>query len=333
MQPPVSFKRLLGLGAVLIIVSLSARAQDNFDSEWNHFGLNLRTGFNVETKFSEPPVNGGYVKPDSSGSESTTWNWGYNSPSVISGGNLQINNTSAASDHSSQNPNVGYDFNYIRDITHDTWGQLGIKFGIGYSPINVNLNGISATATSTDYSLGGITAPASPYRGTYNGPGPIIDSTPTSVGSSVVTLPGTHNLDAALFDLRLGPAVNVPMSRRFSVQASAGLALGIIDSHFTFSDSAVGAPVTPPPPPVETEADHRNLVSSSPLSGGDTHTAILPGAYVEVGFAYRMTRSASVYTGAQFEYLGDFSQSAGGRSADIQLGATIFYELGLQFHF
>jgi hypothetical protein len=46
-----------------------------------------------------------------------------------------------------------------------------------------------------------------------------------------------------------------------------------------------------------------------------------------------MTRSASVYTGAQFEYLGDFSQSAGGRSADIQLGATIFYELGLQFHF
>ncbi len=338
MQTPVSLMRLLGLGAVLVAVPLSVRAQDNFDSEWNHFGLNLRTGFNIETKFSEPPINGGFVKPDSSGSESTTWNWGYNAPSVVVGApgsqTLELNNTGSGSEHSSENPNVGYDFNYIRDLGHEDWGQWGIKFGIGYSPIDVHDgNAINAVGTSTDYSLGSITAPQAPYKGTYGGPGPIIESTPTGASSGLIPIPGNHNVDAALFDLRLGPAINVPISKRFSVQVSGGLALGVLDSHFTFTDSGAAAPVvTPPPPPVE--SDHRNIVSSSSgVSGGNTRTGILPGAYVEVGFAYRMTRSASLYTGAQFEYLGDFQQSASGRSADIELGGTIFYELGLQFHF
>ncbi len=120
---------------------------------------------------------------------------------------------------------------------------------------------------------------------------------------------GNHNLDASLFDLRLGPSVNIPLGRRFSVQGSGGLALGVVDSHFTFTDSSLG------------------------VSGSGTHTGVLPGGYAELGFAYRVSRTASIYTGAQFEYLGDFRQSANGRSAELQLGATIFYELGVEFHF
>jgi hypothetical protein len=315
MQSPVSLMRLLGLGTALAVVPLSVHAQDNFDNDWNHFSLNLRAEFNIGAKFTEPGLNGGFVRQDSSGSDSQTWNWGYNSPSTVTSSEgsqtLHLVNSAQGSENATENGNVGYDFNFIRDIGHESWGQWGIKFGLGYTPIDFrDQSAISSSATSTEYNMGEVIAPNPPYVGTKTGPGPIISLQPegpsTTTSASIV---GNHNLDASLFDLRLGPAINVPIAKRFSVQGSGGLAVGVVDSHFTFADSGLH------------------------VSGGDTRTSALPGVYGEVGFAYRIARPASIYTGAQFEYLGDFHQSAAGRTATLQLGATIFYELGIQFHF
>jgi hypothetical protein len=84
----------------------------------------------------------------------------------------------------------------------------------------------------------------------------------------------------------------------------------VVSSHFTFND------ITP--------------VSAS---GGDNRTGFVPGAYAELGFAYRISRPVSVFTGAQFQYLENFQQNAGGRSAQLDFGQTVFYELGVEWHF
>jgi hypothetical protein len=88
----------------------------------------------------------------------------------------------------------------------------------------------------------------------------------------------------------------------------------VVHSYFTFADSsAAGGPIT--------------------ASGSSTRTGVVPGAYAEAGLAYRLCRSSSLYTGVQFEYLENFQQSVDGRSAELELGQTIFYEFGLEFHF
>lgn len=53
MQCTSSLLRLAALSA-LIAAPLSLRAQSDADSDWNHFGLNFRSGFNIRAKFAEP---------------------------------------------------------------------------------------------------------------------------------------------------------------------------------------------------------------------------------------------------------------------------------------
>ncbi|HEX4121445.1 MAG TPA: hypothetical protein VH619_12560 [Verrucomicrobiae bacterium] len=340
MQSPISLVRLSALGAVFAVVPLSVHAQDQ-DDGWNHFGLNFRAGFNISAKFSEastgaalPPGPGagaglnhqysdGFVNVDSSHNlGGQTWNWGYQHPSqIVTEGEgtpsdvlFHATGGVGGSDNKTDDPNLGFDLNYVRDLVHATWGQFGVKIAFGYTHIQVTdndpISGGAETVTD-EYPLNGVVPPTAPYTGSFSGPGPVLGSQPISrttsmaAGGGIIT--GSHDVDAALYDLRLGPSVNIPLFKRFSVQAGGGLALGLVDSDFTYNESG-GA-------------------------GGNTHTDFMPGAYAEVGFAYKVCHSAKIYTGAQYEYLGDFTQSANGRTARLDLGGTIFYELGFEWNF
>jgi hypothetical protein len=334
MQSSISYLRLLGLGAVLA-VPFSVGAQDNSDADWNHFGLNFRSAFNIKARFSDPSslafapgvgalshYNDGFVNSDSSGNQGgVTWNWGYQHVSQVSGGDVLMHATGATeggSEQATDDPNLGFDFNYVRDIGHYKWGQWGIKIAFGYTHVQIG-DGDPMSAdleTITDkYPLNGVVPPTAPYVGSFSGPGPVIGSEPISRSISVMPtggmITGSHNVDAELYDLRLGPSFNIPLFHRFSLQAGGGLALGMVDSDFTFIENNAGATA----------------------SGSNTRTGFLVGAYAEAGFAYRICHAASVFTGAQFQYLGNFHQTAGGRSAQLNFGQTIFYELGLQFQF
>jgi hypothetical protein len=341
MQSSFSILRLIGLSAVLATVPFSVRAQDNTDDDWNHFGLNFRSAFNIRAKFSDPssisfppgPGTGsaldrhyddGYVNVDSSGNQGgLTWNWGYQHASQVSGDNLLMHASGleGASEHTTGDPNLGFDYNYVRDLGHYGWGQWGIKVAFGYTHVQVGDNDpMSANLeTITDkYALGGVTPPMAPYSGSFSGPGPVIGSEPIS-RSTVITpdgvITGNRNVDASLFDLRLGPSFNIPLFNRFSLQAGGGLAVGLVDSDFTFNETTT--------------------TSGGPVSayGSSSRTGFLVGAYAEAGFAYRVSRSISLFTGAQFQYLGNFEQTSDGRSAQLDFGRTIFFELGLQWQF
>jgi len=336
MQVPSSHLRKLRLGAAFAAVSLTVYAQD--DTDWNHFGLNFRAAYNIRARFSVPAsftpppgpgagaalnrsYNDGFVNVDSSGNAGgKTWNWGYQNASQISGGDVLMHSSGqlTTGEEKSSDPNLGFDFNYIRDIGHYGWGQLGVKIAFGYTHIQIGdgdpINPMLETVTDK-YALDGVVPPAAPYSGSFSGPGPVIGGEPISRSISVAPdasiFTGSRNIDASLFDLRLGPSVNIPIWKGLSFQGGGGLSLGLVDSDLSFAF----------------------LSGHVQASGDASSTGFEVGAYAEAGFAYRFSHGISVFTGAQFQYLGDFQQSVNGVSAQLKLGQTVFYELGLQWQF
>ena len=319
MHSTVSLLRAMAVAGVVAPLPLTLLAQDD-DSAWNHFGLDYRIGLNVQAKFSEHPAGyiNGFVKPDSSGNSGATWNWGYQSAAQISGNNLLLSKASfPGSQNDTDDPQMGFELNYVRDLDHEDWGGWGIKFAFGYTDISVKNNGpINGSLLSDSYSLGGITAPLAPYAGSFNGPGPVISSTPNgSPSSTPATITGSRSLDANLYELHTGPTIDWNISRRFTLEAGGGLALGIVDSTFKYNETITSA------------------LGSTPLSGSTSDTGFDAGFYLETGLAYRLCQSTSLYGGVQYEYLDSFNQSYAGQGAELDLSASVYFVLGLEFHF
>jgi hypothetical protein len=332
--------RAIALGGVFSALRLSVLAQDDNQSDWNHFGVDFRMGFNIQAKFMNagvvaapaapaagPAVNRGYsdgfVNVDSSGNAgSRTWNWGYQHASQVSGDTLLMHATSVTSgagDSRNDDPNLGFEVNYVRDLGHESWGRWGIKAAFGYTDINLGVGDplrANAQLITDTYQLYGVTPPLAPYAGSFSGPGTVIGSSPTrSIVPGAATITGNRSLDASLYDFRLGPAVSLDITRRLSVELGGGLAFGVVDGTFAFNETTTTA---------------SGAISSS---GSASRTGCLVGAYAEAGLAYRVCRAVSLFGGAQFQYLGDFNQSVAGHSAQLDLGQSVFCVLGLRLHF
>ena len=168
------------------------------------------------------------------------------------------------------------------------------------------------------YPLHGLLAPLAPYAGAFQGPGIAIGSTPnrstqTTLGGSQIS--GSRGVDADLYQLRLGPDATYWFSERLSLEVSGGLALGVIDSTLSFSESIVTSD------------------STRAISGRHRDTGILPGVFVEAELSYRFWRSASIFGGIGFEYLGTFNQSADLRSVELDLSETVIGLAGVRWSF
>jgi hypothetical protein len=336
--------KFIAAAAIVAATSLAVMAQDESDAGWNHFGADARLGFNIKANFmneggftatAPPPpsaggavnrnYNDGFVNVDSSGNAGgQTWNWGYQHASQVPGNDtllMHADSVAGANSTRRDDPQLGFDLSYVRDFGHEDWGTWGVKLIFGYSRINLQDNQpqtANVTQITDTYALGGIQAPLAPYSGSVAGPGPVIGSTPTSrtttatPGGAMIT--GSRGIDATVYDLRLGPNVEFKLMKRLSLQLSGGLALGVVDSTFSFAETTTAA----------------GMVSAS---GSTQDTGFLVGAYAEAGLAYRFWRSASVFGGVEFQYLGDFQQSVAGRVAQLDLSQAILCKAGLQWRF
>ncbi|MGO8929778.1 MAG: hypothetical protein ACLQU3_23170 [Limisphaerales bacterium] len=317
MHSTASFLRALALGGVFTAGSLSVLAQDDNQSEWNHFGLDFRMGFNIQAKFmnsgaaaAPPPpsaggavnraYNDGFVNVDSSGNAGNlTWNWAYQHPSQVVGDTLQMHSASVSGGSQNDDPNLGFEVSYVRDLGHESWGRWGLKAAFGYTEMD---SSTGVQAITDTYQLNGVMPPIAPYAGSFSGPGVVIGSIPAR---SIE--PGNWSLDATLYDFRLGPTVDLDITKRLSVELGGGLVVGVVDSTFAFNETT--------------------------SSGSSSSTGYQVGGYAEAGLAYRVCSAASLFGGVQFQSLGDFNQSVGGRRAQLDLSQSIFCVLGFEFHF
>lgn len=180
----------------------------------------------------------------------------------------------------------------------------------------------SVTRVNDTYSFppGVYVVPSAPYRGTYSGPGPIIIASPThsttTVEPNAASITGERDFSADLFNFRLGPYVEIPLSKSIAFTLSGGFALMYVNSDFSFNET-----VTIPG------------VGSVEHQGSGAGNGWLPGAYVAGAFSLALSDSWAFVAGAQFEDVGRYTQTLNGKQATLDLSKSIYVTVGLTYSF
>ena len=119
-----------------------------------------------------------------------------------------------------------------------------------------------------------------------------------------------------MFGIRLGPFVEWSPNSCWTLGFSGGLALAPTSLEYRFTETTTptgGAPAT--------------------LSGSDSTTELLYGAYLSALVDYAINEQWGVFASAQFQTLNDLEQSAAGHTAELDAGSTFFGVLGLRYRF
>ena len=303
---PVSFDR----------VTVSYRAGFNIKASINNLGQFPLSSPGAATAGAPHTYNNGYVLLDSSGNaDGQTWNWGYDTPSQVIGGNVVMSSSlpgNIAHDVDAD-PQHGFELSYLRQVGVLGKNPWGIEMAFNYTDVGLHN---SATLTGGPiivdaYGLGGITSDGLPYAGSADVPGPMIGDVPTRVPVNVAS-----RFDASVYGFRLGPFLEVPFHPRASVLFSAGLALAAVDGDFEYRQTAAVPGGEIPP-----------------QSGRDGGSDLLPGMYLAASLLYHVSDSVALSAGLQYQNVGTFTQSAGDKQVKLDLGTSVFLTAGLVFAF
>jgi len=271
----------------------------------------------------------GFNRVDASGNAGgLTSFWGYQHASQVPGNDTIVMNSSSVasgglSAESARDPQHGFELTCHIPMDAEGHWRWGFEAAFGFTDLtfedNRNFLG-DVTRISDAFALNGITPPVPPYSGRFGGPGALIGDSPTRTsavipgGASVVS---RSKLDASLYELRLGPYVEVPLWKRLSCSLSGGLTAAHLDSTFEFSEAA-------------TMADVDTTLS---VAGRDSHGDFLLGGFVAGQLSFAVTDRVRLLTGAQFHYLDRFSQSINRRTTELDLTQSVFITAGVGFSF
>ncbi len=332
--------RVTAPAALTLLAGLAVLAQDSK----SRIGINYRSGWNIKGSFSgigqmtaqsDPgPATGGanheyddgYVRIDSThNGMGLTWNWGFDNPSQVIGDTLEMRSSRTVGDgKSSADDEVqhGFEITYARELGTYRKARWGLEGAFNYTRVDMKQSGSVpvAVVTAVDtYDVSGIDPfdpPGSqtPYQGTFLGPGPLIPDTPIGRRQEAVSgaiASGSRELNANLFGMRIGPYIDLPLSEKWMVTLNGGFALVAVNSDFKFSEALLGRSAR----------------------GSDSATELLPGGYVGANVSYEVTPSTRLFAGAEYQHVGDFTQDAGGRRAELDLGNSVFVKMGITFSF
>jgi len=321
----------------------------NPDDWTRRFHLGAVVGFNIGAKFNmsgnfgisgNNPAAGiyddGYVHPDNSGAgDGYTSNWGYNNASQYNAAKNTLTMdavtgfTVTGSNHASEDagPTPGIDLAYSAYVWHAGHFGIGWELGFDWMPITISDNNpISGTVNLNTYvyDTGGIVVPDPPYQGGSSGTGPLIplpDNPPTpTTTTSDATITGSRSLDLNLYIFRLGPTINLDLGKDFSVAASFGPAMGIVDGDYQFNehifDSASG-----------TTTQNKGQFGS---------TELVYGGYVNASLIYHLPNSdgrADLYLSTQFMPLSSATYKGDGREGKLELSGQMSISIGVNWPF
>jgi hypothetical protein len=299
----------------------------NIKADFKHLGDFPATGSDPGP--AVPGVNhnydDGYNRVDITGNNhggfEGTWYWGYDHAGQISGDTVAMHSSSwGAGGHSggnSDDPQHGVELVVGRELQRWKHCAWGIDGGLGFYDVTMDDHRpvvTGRTLVTDTYTLNGNVAPMPPYNGTYSGPGSIIGDTPTrttSVDSTGAVIFGSRRFAARLFCFKVGPYLEFPLDERLTLALRGGLAVVNVTSDFSYNETTIISGV--------------ETTGSGHGSGSD----ILIGGYVTGTLSYALNDRFSVFAGAQFQDVGQYTQSLNGRQAVLDLGRATSVVLGL----
>jgi len=119
-----------------------------------------------------------------------------------------------------------------------------------------------------------------------------------------------------LLGFRLGPYVDFPMSEKWSLHLSGGLAIGLLDASEAWQQTL-------------------NIPSMGSLtaSGQGSDFKMLWGYYVSLDVAYQFNKRWGVEGGVQYEDIGKYAHTFSGREVDLDLSRSLFVQVGVSYSF
>lgn len=328
-------------------VSSSSGGRWRFGASFAGF-VGVKTSFTglgtFQSPFAPAPLGGGtnynyddgFVRLDATGNlGGLTWNWGYNNASQYNAagtGSISSsisNSTANGSIEDVSGGGGGFELMAYYEMGTVAWGSnekkrpvWGVRSGLQYARLGTG-NRDSATAdvvrTTDTFDLGGIIPPGAPYAGSSVGPGPVIGDAPTRVTqvlTGAANISGYRDFDTDLFSLNIGPYVEFPITESLSVGVETGMALAIASGRYTHESSTTIAGV-----------------GTQTTSGSGSKTAFLPGVYLGLNLDYAITEKWSVQGGARYQFMKDFTVSAGSSEAKLTFGSAFLLSLGAAYRF
>jgi hypothetical protein len=348
-------------GIFLFAANASAQTDDGIYQDvnvTNRFTLSVRFALNIDAKFSgiggslnpsaHIPINrktpsgdnynydNGYVLTDISGNAGNqSWYWGYDSASQVNSvaNTISFNRTTAtpsgnSSSGSADADGTGFEIAYDRQLgVKEDWHNMryGFELAVNFLPICVNSSSTFGANVSQQTDVYGYTPltspPSAPYQGSYGGPGFVINvprlSTSTTPIADASVFSQDH-FDANLWGFRVGPYVEFPFGKKdqFTLSLSGGLAVGLLDANDSWKQTATIPGYSP-------------IISS----GGGSDFDLLWGGYVGLDADYKISEHWGVSGGVQFQDLGNYNHSFGGREVNLDLSRSLFFLVGISYNF
>ena len=320
----------------------------------NRFGISYRAGFNFTAEFKNVGNSARRKDPARDPGPATgddvdrfydngynrvrtgdnfggfTWFWGYNGADQIITANDTIemkSTTSRRIDSSTHDddPQHGFELTWDRELGRAKSGKWawGVEGALGWTDIEIRdhrtLRGGTVTLIDA-FDLGGLNpVPPAGHAGTFDGPGPQIDSSPErrfETSASGTTVRGQRDFDGDLFSFRAGPYIDLPLDERWTISLSAGFAAGIIEGRYEFDETVT----------IE------NTTTSQ--RGRGHNTDVLFGGYLSGTIHCKINDDWGVFVNGQYLGLaGTYEASANGQKIQLDLTRTAFFSAGVTYSF
>jgi hypothetical protein len=298
-----------------------------------------------------------------------TRNWGYGASSqVTADGRIAMSTYSSTSEGGAaakkEGISAGLEMQFIRTFSRSTDRlQWGVMTGISLNGINSKTTG---TVTSTlnirtdYYSLNGQAAPPLPITNVTDANGNVTGTTigqftaPTYVdytasngaviqtnglettvplaavpdGSTVATtipggivVKGLWKIKGAYFMVRLGPSLRMQVTERLGLNASLGIAGAYVGSTYSVNESFE----VPDVPGV--------LVGAIVGTETTTATKFIGGYFADMNLEWAANERTGLFGGITAQKLGNYNQSVGGRTANVDIGGAVGLRAGVSIRF
>lgn len=318
-------------------LSLSWKVLNNVDVTFEKVGARSPNRIPPATGGVDHIYDDGYNRVDSTGNAgSLTWFWGYQNAGQYNpagGGTISMNIANAAtraSTSQTEDFNQGVELAYRRQFADFASGgaegeiktstNLGVRAAFSYNRVDSSESSIQpyySTVLTDTYALGGVIPPPAPYSGPFAGPGPLLSDTParaTTVAAATIT--GSSSLEANVYQIKVGPYVELEVAERVSLALTGGITIAPIDSEYSYSQTAAV-------PGILTQT----------TTGSNSRLATVFGAYAELSAAVVVVDSVEIFASAGYNYLKDYEIQTDGNTASLGFGTAWTFDAGVAYSF